>query len=273
MTFSQYAGFSIVPTLARLVLAAVFIPAGWNKVFKEADFTADQATRLRNMGINVEPAAPKVVAFDSVGGRFVLASFRQDAPPADSSGAGSLRDPQTPPGDQPQTNPTAPATPPDAPPSVAPPVTPSDSGATSPPPSSSEPLPEGTYRAQGLHHVTLMLAEHRFPQPIWQARIAAFTELIGGSMLLLGLFSRVWGLGLAIAMGVAFYLVSMKMNLIFQTHPLVFSEDPFKASTAGIQLSLFVLAFGVFLTGAGPLSIDRMLFGGGPEDPVDGKID
>jgi len=269
MTFSQYAGTSLVPTLARLVLAAVFIPAGWNKVFKDADFTAEQATRLRSLGVNVEPATPKVVAYDgSQMGAVQLASYRvQDAPPSDSPGSGSLRDPKPPEGDAQ----TQPSTPPEAAPTQAPPA---DQGTATTPPNPSGPLPEGTYRAQGLHQVTLMLSENHFPYPVWQARLAAFTELVGGSMLLLGLFSRIWGLGLSIAMGVAFYLVSMKMNGVFTMDPRAFAEIQHGAafSTAALQLSLFVLAFGVFLTGPGPLSLDRMLFGGGREELAPGEV-
>ena len=269
MTFSQYAGTSLVPTLARLVLAAVFIPAGWNKVFKEADFTAEQATRLRGLGVNVEAAPPKIVAYGGQWTSVQLASYRtQDAPPADAP-TGSLRDPQPPEGDA-QTQPSAPAepaTPPDAGTSG------SGSGAATPPPAPSGPLPEGTYRAQGLHQVTLMLSENRFPYPVWMARLAAFTELIGGSMLLLGLFSRIWGLGLAIAMGVAFYLVSIKMHDVLGVDPRTLAEtNPMAMATASLQLSLFVLAFGVLLTGPGPLSLDRMLFGGGREALAPGEV-
>src|SRR6185436_19397017 len=62
-------------------------------------------------------------------------------------------------------------------------------------PPATQPLPPGKYKAQGLHKITLMLHDNNFPQPVWMARLAAFTELIGGAMLLLGRFSRVWGLG------------------------------------------------------------------------------
>lgn len=259
MTFSQYAGTAIVPTLARLVLAAVFVIAGWNKVFKDAEFTADQATTLRNLGVNVEPVvAPASAAITA--SNFALASYRQDqsSPPA-----------------------TPPATPPASPPEASPAT---DSAAANPPvvPTTTAPaaagqtLPPGMYKAQALHHVTLMLDANNFPYPVWQARLAAFTELVGGAMLLLGLFSRIWGLGLSIAMGVAFYLVSNKMNNVLGVDPRTLADtNPMAMATASLQVSLFVLAFGILLTGAGPLSLDRMLFGGGGDElePKGDKID
>lgn len=267
MTFSQYAGVAIVPTLARIVLAAVFIPAGWNKVFESAEFNADQATRLRALGVSVEPVTDKTASavrsqsgevLDDVGGRFMLARYSPQDPGAAEG------DPQPPAANPGETVPVQPSTPSTAPTIIDP----------NPAPATTEPLPPGKYKAQALHGITLMLDSNNFPYPVWQARLAAFTELIGGAMLLLGLFSRIWGLGLAIAMGVAFYLVSMKTNGIFTMDPRIFATEPMRSSTAFVQLSLFVLAFGVFLTGAGPLSLDRMLFGRGPNaDPGDGKID
>jgi putative oxidoreductase len=256
MTFSQYAGTAIVPTLARLILAAVFIPVGWNKVFKDAEFTADQATQLKSLGVNTEPAdPPKVISTSSEEAgnvRFALASYRQEAtpppavqPPADPAPA------QEP---KPQDNPAV--------------------EASTAPSTAVQPLPPGKYKAQALHQITLMLHQFNIPQPVWMARLAAFTELIGGAMILLGLFSRIWGLGLAIAMGMAFYLVSIKVNNVVGVDPRTLAENGDAFSTAALQLSLFVLAFGVFLTGAGPLSLDRMLFGGSDEaGPGEGKID
>jgi uncharacterized membrane protein YphA (DoxX/SURF4 family) len=265
MTFSQYAGTAIVPTLARLVLAAAFVSTGWNKVFKDAEFTADQATRLRNLGVNVEPVKPIVDArqwmdrggmqpLDGSDLQIVLAAYVQD--PANA--------PATAPAGSPPATPAAPA---ESKPVASPPPA-STGGAAGGGLPQSGPLPPGTYTAQRLHTVTLMLESANFPQPVWMARLAAFTELVGGAMLLLGLFSRIWGLGLAIAMGTAFYLVSMKMNNIFATDPRVFALDVVKFNTAYCQAGLFVLAFGIFLTGPGPLSLDRMLFGGGEEEEV-----
>jgi uncharacterized membrane protein YphA (DoxX/SURF4 family) len=255
MTFSQYAGIAIVPTLARIVLAAVFITAGWNKV-RDADFTPLEAARLKHMGVNVQEVrpivkrtAPSGMPVGSATGEaeFLLVSFLQSTA-SDN------------PGQEP-----APSVQPDASAGQTTPDATQPDGASPPTVSNApiEPLPPGQYRALGMYHIALTLENHGLkPQMcVWCARVAAFTELLGGAMLLLGLFSRLWGLGLAVVMGVAFYLVSMKTHQIFQSNPFEFARDPFAFGIAIRQLTLFVLAFGIFLTGAGPLSIDRILFG------------
>ena len=45
----------------------------------------------------------------------------------------------------------------------------------------------------------------------------------------------------------------------------IFAENALAFNTAFCQAGLFLLAFGIFLTGAGPLSLDRILFGGSDE--------
>jgi uncharacterized membrane protein YphA (DoxX/SURF4 family) len=256
MTFSQYAGTAIVPTLARLVLAAVFVSTGWNKV-KDRDFDPMEAARLRRLGVNVaevRPVAMLAPALSHSQAGFRLAAYHPQA----QGSSGQTPDPDAPPA-------------PDAAASQAPAqanTQPGASGSASP----VEPLPPGQYRALGMYGISLMLEDNGFSPTmcVWGARVAAFTELLGGAMLLLGLFSRLWGLGLAVTMGVAFYLVSMKMNHIFETNPFVFAQNHSAFSTAAVQLSLFVLAFGIFLTGAGPLSIDRILFGRDADDATPG---
>ena len=118
------------------------------------------------------------------------------------------------------------------------------------------PIEPGTYTARPLHGITLMLDKAGWPAPVWMARLAAFTELVGGGLLFVGLFSRFWGLGLAIAMGVAFYLTSW--NVLLDSHLFGLKVPEFNRMFT--QTGLFVLAFGVFLTGAGPISLDRALF-------------
>jgi hypothetical protein len=65
-------------------------------------------------------------------------------------------------------------------------------------------------------------------------------------------------------MGVAFYLTTLPVL----TGKGFFNLSPMESSTMFVQLSLFVLAFGVLLTGAGPLSLDRLLFGGRREEEL-----
>jgi uncharacterized membrane protein YphA (DoxX/SURF4 family) len=245
MTFSQYAGTAIIPTLARIVLAVAFVSAGWNKVFKKADLTTEQAARLKTeLGVEPEPAPTRTASLLQPAGlnhQFILASFRQD--PAEPAGVSEPPPPEV-----------------AAPPAAAP-TTPSTTAS-------------GKLQARQVYLLALTLHENKFPKPLWMAWLAAFTELFGGAMLLIGLFSRIWGLGLSIAMGVAFYLVTMKQNGIFTMDPRTFAENQLAFNTAFCQAGLFLLAFGIFLTGAGPLSLDRILFGGSDDEEAgEVKID
>jgi uncharacterized membrane protein YphA (DoxX/SURF4 family) len=120
-----------------------------------------------------------------------------------------------------------------------------------------------TFKAKSLHQITLMCHAQRWPSPTSLAWAAALTELIGGGLILVGFLSRLWGLGLAITMGVAFYLVSMQVYGVLGMSPLVYATDVARFNTTFNQLALFVLAVGVLLTGPGPASVDRLLFGRG----------
>ncbi len=219
MSFSTFAGTAIVPTLSRIVLCAAFLPAGWSKVMTETTFSGEDAQRLIQLGvIDAEPQA-HIGPNRSI----VPASFQDDAAGDDQAPAESIEPEQ--------------------------PAVTADEAATTP----SEP---GTYTAKPLHEITLMLDKAGWPAPVWMARLAAFTELVGGGLLFVGLFSRFWGLGLAIAMGVAFYLTSW--NVLLDSHLFGLKVPEFNRMFT--QTGLFVLAFGVFLTGAGPISLDRALF-------------
>ena len=219
MSFSNFAGTAIVPTLSRIVLCAAFLPAGWNKVMTETTFSGEDAQRLFELRVIDEEPQPHIGSNRSI----VPASFQDDAASDDQAPAESSEPEQ--------------------------PAVTADEAATTP----SEP---GTYTARPLHRVTLMLDKAGWPAPVWMARLAAFTELVGGGLLFVGLFSRVWGLGLAIAMSVAFYLTSW--NVLLDSH--LFSLEVTAFNQMFTQTGLFVLAFGVFLTGAGPISLDRALF-------------
>jgi uncharacterized membrane protein YphA (DoxX/SURF4 family) len=224
MSFSQYAGIAIVPTLARLVLAGAFISAGWAK-FSDTEFSAEQATKLQELGVTIIPVAPATVT---------PATYRQ---------AGDTT--------QPAAASTAPAPP-------------SATQIAAPQSSVGGPLPPGKYTAKSLHFVTLMVDSQQWPYPTWMAYAAALTELVGGVLIFLGLFARLWGFALSCVMGVAFYLTTLPVL----AGKGFFNLSPMEPSTMFVQLSLFVLAFGVLLTGAGPLSLDRLLFGGRREEEL-----
>ncbi|MBL9147729.1 MAG: DoxX family membrane protein [Phycisphaerae bacterium] len=220
MSFSQSAASGLVPLLARVILAAVFVPAGYNKVMNVAEFTGDDARRLRELAIVEDHAEPKPAAY-------VV------APVAD------------------QSKPDAASAPPSKP-------TTDEVGAGGAAPTA----PQGNVapvKARELHRVTLLVDKNGWRYPVAQAWLAALTELVGGVLLLVGLGSRVWALGLAIAMAVAFYLTSMGAYADTSGFFRAFPIDAYNRFAA--QAALFALAFGIVLSGAGAASLDRIVAG------------
>jgi uncharacterized membrane protein YphA (DoxX/SURF4 family) len=314
MSFSVTAATSFVPTLSRIVLCLAFVSAGYNKVFKEAEFSDLEANRLQSLGVKTT-APVTVTSWADPSAGFVYASYRQDAeqdPPdvTDDQNQGDPQ-PQTQPEPEPEVKPEPKPAPPATaprrvirrPPAATPPAaTRPDPGPTPAPAPAPKAQPEpaekppivikpsketdeevppfagpnpvqatsgGAHRAPGMYKIALLVDSAGWPAPVRLAQVAAFTELIGGALLLVGLFSRIWGLGLAISMGVAFYLVTVPMYGVFATHPFEFAENTEAFNTMYCQLGLFVLAFGVFLTGPGKMSLDNLLFGGRRQIIVD----
>ena len=267
MSFSQTAGTAIVPTLARIVLAAAFITSGWNKLMTTQDFTGNEAQRLIDL---------KIVSTTSADSpRTLLASFTtqsvilQDSQPTQDPPPAS--DPPT--KDEPAKEPEGASRPPkeslkeagehlkDAAQDVSQGV--QDAVKDLPtPPKDEIVIPPGAgdavVKAKRMHVVTLMLDQKGWPQPTLFAWLATLTELIGGSMLLIGLFSRLWGLALAVALCAWFYLTSF--DALQMKGWSLFNLTVPEYNRLFCQAGLFVLAFGIFLIGPGPLSLDRLLF-------------
>ncbi|MBT8484961.1 MAG: DoxX family protein [Phycisphaerales bacterium] len=267
MKFSQFAGTAIVPTLSRLVLALAFMTTGYNKLSTTTQYDPRDADMLRSLGVTLEAETTARLMGAEPG--IVLASFRQDDPETPPTRHVERQDPPKttgteeegegyPPLDLDEEIP--PVVDADEPPAeveeevAAPPV---DPETVTPVPVTT---PGNAGSARSLHKITLLCARQNWPQPVAMAWAAALTELVGGGLLLLGLFSRIWGLGLAITMAVAFYLVSMNINHVHETNPFHFAKNIPNFNTLFSQLGLFVLALGVFFTGPGPLSLDRLLF-------------
>jgi putative oxidoreductase len=87
--------------------------------------------------------------------------------------------------------------------------------------------------------------------PAYFVYIAGALEIGGGTLLILGLFTRIFGLLLAGEMAVALW----RDEKIFQ-HPL-------NLETYGLALVLGVSAFALATFGAGSFSLDRLFFGKG----------
>lgn len=121
-------------------------------------------------------------------------------------------------------------------------------------------------------------------RPVWFARAAAYTELLGGGLMLLGFFARFSALALAGVMVVAMWFTSIGPNLgapgsfLGFLPGVVSSSTPPEAAQALVgawqtmllQATTLACAVGVVLAGAGALSLDAFVFsgkGGQPKAP------
>lgn len=93
----------------------------------------------------------------------------------------------------------------------------------------------------------MVLKEAPFPQLLgW---MAALTEFGGGILILIGLLSRLWALGLAIVMVVAIITVHGPKGF------------DIRASGYEYCLTLLLMNLAIFLGGPGVFSLDHLLFG------------
>lgn len=100
----------------------------------------------------------------------------------------------------------------------------------------------------GLHHHAQFVASMGLPA--WTGYLSSFTEFLGGLFVLAGLFTRAAAFAICINMAVAIVKVHWHNGL---------------TGDRGLEfpLSLAVLAFALIFFGAGPISIDHILRGGG----------
>lgn len=129
-----------------------------------------------------------------------------------------------------------------------------------------DPGADAPLEIRNVLRLAVMLDSNDLPMPVVLAWVAAVVELVGGGLLAIGLLSRIWALGLVVAMGVAFALTSLEP--VLATGPFGLGLDVYTKAVA--QLALGTLAFGVLLTGPGAVSIDHGIFGvGSRRDPLD----
>jgi putative oxidoreductase len=103
----------------------------------------------------------------------------------------------------------------------------------------------------GLHHFAQMVSSMGFPA--WMAYVSAFTELLGGLLILTGLFTRAAAFAVCINLCVAIWKVHLHNGLIgAPDHPGI--EFPLAAAA---------LAFALIFFGSGSIAIDHILRGGG----------
>lgn len=100
----------------------------------------------------------------------------------------------------------------------------------------------------GLHYHAQFVAS--LGLPAWLGYVSAFTELLGGLLLLAGLFTRLAAFAICIDLSVAIWKVHWHKGL---------------TSNGGIEfpLAAATIAFALIFFGAGAMSFDQILRGGG----------
>lgn len=125
-------------------------------------------------------------------------------------------------------------------------------------------------QARSLHELTLELDRKGMPKPYIAAWVVAVFELIGGGLLLVGLFSRIW------AGGIAFWAIALFGLSSWQAinwGDLWATTVPARASMIGL-VTIATLALWIAFSGAGAFSLDAMIFrrgGGGGGDGDEGE--
>ncbi len=189
----RVAALHLVPLLARLVLAAAFIPAGWGKIMETSTIDGEEAARVRDL--LASPWTDDSTAADA------------EAPDREGRSAESMAAP---------------------------------------------------LEVRNVLRLAVTLDQDGLPRPVVLAWAAAVAELLGGGLLVIGLLSRVWALGLAVVMGVAFALTSLEP--LVTLGPFGLEKPAYIKAVA--QIALGTLALGVLLTGPGAVAIDHAIFGG-----------
>jgi putative oxidoreductase len=100
----------------------------------------------------------------------------------------------------------------------------------------------------GLHHHLQLVTSLGLPG--WSAYLSAFTEFLGGIMVLIGLFTRVAAFALCVDLSVAIAKVHLHNGL---------------TGTGGYEfpLALAALAFGLIFLNGGPIALDHIRAPGG----------
>jgi uncharacterized membrane protein YphA (DoxX/SURF4 family) len=288
-----------LPTfLLRLALAIIFLWAGIGKIVGTTTTQGDNAARLANLGVTFLADTPPETPSDSEPESDLPAepvnplpdseSLENEADPADSLPATDDRMP-----------PATPETQEDE-------GTDSESHvlqtpnytfthvvqSTAPAVGSDYPDP---VRIKNLYKITLLLDNATSPgltedsqpitptmpswmgsgkMPVYAAWATAITEIAAGLFLLIGLLTRLSALSLTIVMLVAIWTTNIGPAALQSSDAILgfipHAADPWNPaaySTLLWQFSIIIMSLSVFLLGAGPLSMDRLLFRPGRRDP------
>lgn len=103
----------------------------------------------------------------------------------------------------------------------------------------------------GLHHHAQFVAS--LGMPAWMGYVSAFTEFVGGLLVLIGLFTRVAAFAICINLLVAIWKVHLHNGLM----------GGMGRPGYEFPLAVATLAFALLFLGAGPIAMDHVLRGGG----------
>lgn len=299
MRWRDHIALTLPSFLLRLVLALTFLWAGTAKIIGTTTTDGDDAARLANMGVtfivpapetepdsdsNPDPDPDSDINSDLPTEPVNPLPGAVDDPPVQQSDPISEPDPETITDPLPETS--------TQPEPANPPVIRSVVQTTSPAVGSDYPDPVTFKRVYGL---ALMLDRAANPPlaaestpvtptlpswlgsgrtPVYAAWAAAITELVCAVFLLLGLFTRFSALGLTVVMLVAMWITGIGPAVLQSSDAYLgfipHKEDPWSPASYTVllwQLALVIMSLSVALLGAGPLSIDRLLFRPGRRDP------
>jgi putative oxidoreductase len=119
----------------------------------------------------------------------------------------------------------------------------------------------GVLPARSLHELTLSFDARGMPRPQIAAWIVGVIELVGGGLILVGLLSRVWGVGIAL-WSIALFGLSGGVQLSWGD--MWATSVPLRASLFGL-ITIATLSLFIACTGPGAYSFDALIFkkGGG----------
>lgn len=291
MRFRDHIALTLPSFLIRLVLAITFIWAGTSKIIGTTTTQGDNAARLANMGVTFLATPVESVPDPD--------TTDLEAPDSSTSPINPLPDPSDLPSETPSdTNPADEATESNnqsdqSAQAIVPPVIIQPVVQTTAPAVGSD-YPDPVY-IKRVHKIALLIDHSVSPgltpdsqpitpilpswmgsgkMPIISAWATAITELAAGVFLLIGFLTRFSAFSLAIVMLVAMWTTNLGPAVLQSTDAILgFIPnkpdlwDPSAYSVLLWQVSVLVMCISVCLLGAGPLSIDRLLFRPGRRDP------
>lgn len=285
MALKQAMALNVSPFLVRVGLGVVFLWAGSSKLFYEDPFAGADAAALANVGVLTLPvknAAPPPPEAAPAGGAPAANPQEKKPEPAAPITPEDLKKKDAEP--KPAEPKPEPAPAPEASTGLPALAATTTAGAAQPLASAAD-FPEPV-RAKRLYGTAVLLYQRSHPdspdQQLWPDRlsgpatirtlawVAALTEFLGGALVLIGFMTRLWALGLAGTMATAMLLTTVGPAAVSGSGFLGLLPDPRLAEAGAwaaawtpmlLQLVLMLGALSVVFSGAGALSLDRVIMG------------